>query len=101
MLTKHHYAQWRSTKTPLLALASVPEVSASFAKWLLNLSAENKTIRRKLHNDATHLPSLIACLTDDACLSNLTSQELFASHEKDTKKSLIVRNHLNHRIRTL
>ena len=42
ILTKHFSLKWRNAKMLLFALASVPEISVSFAKCLLNFPAEKK-----------------------------------------------------------
>ena len=74
----------------------MPEISASFAKWIPNLLVENKTIISELHDDAIHFPSLITFLTANACLSDLTSQECCALHRKVIKQIANGRNYSNH-----
>ena len=78
MFNKHFVRQWLSNKLLPLALAAMPPASAAFARWLLNLPVEDKTVRCDLHKKSTRLPSLIAYATKDASLNDLKEQIFFA-----------------------
>ena len=86
MFQKHFVYQWLSTKLLPLTLAAIPPVSTAFARWLLNLPVENKTVNCKLHKKDIHLPSLITYITKDASLIDIKQQTFFQKHSSAVAK---------------
>jgi len=86
MFQKHFVHQWLSTKLLPLTLAAIPPVSTAFARWLLNLPVENKTVNCELHKKDIHLPSLITYITKDASLIDIKQQIFFQKHSSAVAK---------------
>ena len=77
MFNKHFVCQWLSNKLLPLTLAAMLPVSTAFARWLLNLPVEDKTVRCDLHKKNVHLPSLITCVIKNTSLNDIKEQIFF------------------------
>ena len=80
MFAKHFVRQWISNKLLLLTLASIPEVSKAFSRWLLNKPIKNITIKCDLHKDEIHLLSCISFITSKADLNEIKKQHFFTKY---------------------
>ena len=86
MFNKHFIHQWLFNKLLLLILAAIPPVSTTFARWLLNLPVEDKTVKCDLHKKNTHLLSLITYITKNASLNNIKEQIFFVKYSSAIAK---------------
>ena len=86
IFTKHFARQRTSNKLLPLTLASMPEVSKAFSRWLLNKPVENIAIKCDLHKDESHLPSHTSCITSKADLNEIKRQPFFTTHSSSIAK---------------
>ena len=86
MFNKHFVRQWLSNKLLPLTLASIPDISIAFSRWLLNKPVENKTIKCNLHKAQVHLPSFISYITINADLSEIKAQSFFIKYSSAIEK---------------
>ena len=54
---KHFVKKWCGIKLAQLTIPSVPKVSSSFNKWLLNAPIPNESFFCEINKITTHLPS--------------------------------------------
>ena len=81
MFSKHFIAQWCGPNLLKLTLASIPETSTSFARWLLNLPMTNETIFSKTHDESTHLPTAVRFIAQNASIDDIKQQSFFIEYK--------------------
>ena len=86
MLDKHFVKQWFSEKLVKFTLASTSEISDAFARWLLNMTIEQRSININLHESIVHFPSFINFLSNNASLHVAKKKDFFLSFSPSIHK---------------
>ena len=96
MFDKHFVKQWCREKLVKLTLASIPEISTAFSRWLRNIPIGQRTMNVNLHDSFAHLPSFINVVSNNAPPHLVKTQYFSLSFPRHLKYSLgriVVRIH--------